>query len=69
MQATDIITDRDISLTFLKGMSVLRAFDEDQTHMSIADIARATGLDPATARRLVLTLGLSQTFSERAIIH
>lgn len=51
-----MVTDRDISLTFLKGMSVLKAFDEDQTHMSIADIARATDLDPATARRLVLTL-------------
>lgn len=49
-------SDRDISLTFLKGMSVLRAFDEDQPHMSIADIARATDLDPATARRLILTL-------------
>mgnify|MGYP003658305244 CR=1 FL=1 len=48
--------DRDISLTFLKGMAVLKAFDEDQTHMSIADVARVTGLDPATARRLVLTL-------------
>lgn len=51
-----MVTDRDISLTFLKGMSVLKAFDEDKTHMSIADIARATDLDPATARRLVLTL-------------
>ncbi|MBP0438701.1 IclR family transcriptional regulator domain-containing protein [Tianweitania sediminis] len=49
-------SDRDISLTFLKGMAVLKAFDEDQTHMTIADIARATDLDPATARRLVLTL-------------
>jgi IclR family transcriptional regulator, pca regulon regulatory protein len=49
-------TDRDISLTFLKGMAVLKAFNEDQTHMTIADIARATDLDPATARRLVLTL-------------
>lgn len=51
-----MVTDRDISLTFLKGMAVLKAFDEDQMHMSIADIARMTDLDPATARRLVLTL-------------
>ena len=50
------MNDRDISLTFLKGMAVLKAFDEDQTHMSIADVARVTDLDPATARRLVLTL-------------
>lgn len=47
---------RDISLTFLKGMSVLKAFDETRTHMTLADIARQSGLDPASARRLVLTL-------------
>ncbi|WP_346910187.1 IclR family transcriptional regulator C-terminal domain-containing protein [uncultured Roseibium sp.] len=50
------ITDRDISLTFAKGMSVLRAFDAAQTHLTLPQIARATGLDRAIARRLVLTL-------------
>jgi len=48
--------DRDISLTFLKGLSVLRVFDEDRAALTLAEIARQTGLDPATARRLVLTL-------------
>ncbi len=48
--------NRDISLTFLKGMSVLRAFDEDHSHMTLSEIARRTGLDPAAARRLLLTL-------------
>lgn len=51
-----MLSSRDISLTFAKGLAVLRVFDEKQTQMSIADIARETGLDPATARRLVLTL-------------
>jgi len=48
--------DRDISLTFLKGLTVLRVFDEDRAALTLAEIARQTGLDPATARRLVLTL-------------
>lgn len=50
------ITERDISLTFAKGMSVLKAFDTGNTHMTLPQIARATGLDRAVARRLVLTL-------------
>ncbi|SFL63832.1 IclR family transcriptional regulator domain-containing protein [Shimia aestuarii] len=48
--------NRDISLTFLKGMSVLKAFDEDNSHMTLSEIGRRTGLDPAAARRLLLTL-------------
>lgn len=50
------ITDRDISLTFAKGMSVLKAFDTGATHLTLPQIARITGLDRASARRLVLTL-------------
>ena len=50
------ITDRDISLTFVKGMTVLKAFDTGPTHLTLPQIARATGLDRASARRLVLTL-------------
>lgn len=50
------ITDRDISLTFVKGMNVLKAFDTSSTHLTLPQIARTTGLDRATTRRLVLTL-------------
>lgn len=50
------IADRDISLTFAKGMAVLKAFDTSSTHLTLPQIARATGLDRATTRRLVLTL-------------
>lgn len=50
------ITDRDISLTFAKGMAVLKAFDTSSTHLTLPQIARTTGLDRATTRRLVLTL-------------
>lgn len=51
-----MVQDRDISLTFMKGLTVLRVFDEHRAALSLAEIARQTGLDPATARRLVLTL-------------
>jgi IclR family pca regulon transcriptional regulator len=54
--ATQEISDRDISLTFVKGMSVLKAFDTGSTHLTLPQIARYTELDRATARRLVLTL-------------
>ena len=46
----------DISLTFAKGMRVLKCFDAEATHLSIPEIARRTELDRAVARRLVLTL-------------
>lgn len=52
---TDIPT-KDISLTFLKGMTVLRAFDEDHSHLTLAEISRLTHIERAVVRRLVLTL-------------
>lgn len=50
------LTERDISLTFAKGMSVLKAFDAGHTHLTMPQITRLTGLDRAIVRRLVLTL-------------
>lgn len=50
------IAEKDISLTFAKGMAVLKAFDAEHTHLTLPQIARMTGYDRATTRRLVLTL-------------
>lgn len=50
------IPAKDISLTFLKGMTVLRAFDESHSHLSLAEIGRLTNIERAAVRRLVLTL-------------
>lgn len=50
------IADRDVSLTFLKGMQVLEAFNDAGGDLSLADVARLTGHDRAIARRLILTL-------------
>lgn len=47
---------RETSLTFIKGLAVLRAFDAEHAALSPADVARRAGLDRATARRLIRTL-------------
>lgn len=39
-----------------RGIAVLRSFDGDAPRQTLADVARATGLTRATARRLLLTL-------------
>lgn len=39
-----------------RGLSVIRAFDAEHPRQTLADIARATGLTRATARRFLLTL-------------
>jgi IclR family pca regulon transcriptional regulator len=42
--------------TFAKGLAVLNCFESGRTDLTMADIARLTGFDRATARRLCLTL-------------
>jgi IclR family pca regulon transcriptional regulator len=39
-----------------RGLAVIRSFDEDHARLTIADIARETGLTRATARRFLHTL-------------
>jgi IclR family pca regulon transcriptional regulator len=39
-----------------RGLSVIRAFDAENREMTLSDVARATGLTRATARRFLLTL-------------
>lgn len=39
-----------------RGLSVLRAFDEDHRDLSLSEVAEATGMARATARRILLTL-------------
>ncbi|TPW31539.1 helix-turn-helix domain-containing protein [Martelella alba] len=42
--------------SFAKGLRVITCFGADTPRLSIADVAAATGLDRATARRCLLTL-------------
>lgn len=48
--------DRELSLTFAKGLSVLLAFQGETCDLTISEIATRTGLNRAVARRLVRTL-------------
>jgi IclR family pca regulon transcriptional regulator len=41
---------------FAKGLSVIEAFGPDRQRLTIAEVARLTGLERATARRYLLTL-------------
>ncbi|MGQ9365598.1 IclR family transcriptional regulator [Azospirillum sp. ST 5-10] len=50
------LSDKDISLTFAKGLEVVEAFGQGEPAMTIPDIARRTGINRTVARRLVLTL-------------
>jgi IclR family pca regulon transcriptional regulator len=69
MDATlNVVADREILGGFLKGLSVIQAFDRDREAMTIADVAKATGFDRATARRCLLTLtrlGYAETDGRR----
>ena len=54
--------------TFERGLSVIRAFGRETPELTLSEVARATGLDRATVRRLLLTLvdlGYVQTDGRR----
>lgn len=46
----------DIIGSLAKGLRVLECFDAERPRLAIVDVAEATGLDRATARRCLLTL-------------
>jgi IclR family pca regulon transcriptional regulator len=50
------VTERDLMGGLAKGLSVIEAFVPERPRQSISDVAAATGLDRATARRCLLTL-------------
>lgn len=50
------LTEKDISMTFAKGLQVLSAFDAQDREMTIPSIAKKTDLNRTVVRRLVLTL-------------
>src|SRR5438132_1382647 len=48
--------EKDFVQSLERGLAVLQAFSQQQPAMTLADVARATGLSRPTARRLLLTL-------------
>lgn len=51
-----MVNKTDIIAALAKGLKVIEAFHADRPRLAIADVATATGLDRATARRCLLTL-------------
>lgn len=49
-------SDPNFMTSLARGLSVIRAFTEREPNLTIADIARITGLPRAAARRCLLTL-------------
>ena len=56
---------KDGASTFAKGLAVLDCLSSGRTDLTMADIARLTGFDRATARRLCLTLESSGYLTKR----
>lgn len=50
------IMERDIMAGLAKGLAAIETFTADRPRQSITDVAKASGLDRATARRCLLTL-------------
>ncbi|WP_186394783.1 IclR family transcriptional regulator [Stappia sp. TSB10GB4] len=50
------ISERDMMSGLAKGLAVIETFTADRPRQSIAEVANASGLDRATARRCLLTL-------------
>ena len=48
--------DRDYVTSLARGLEVICAFTRDRPTMTLSDMAKATGMSRATARRLLLTL-------------
>jgi len=52
----DVARDADFVQSLERGLSVIRAFDGAPTSLTLSDVAKATGLPRAAARRFLLTL-------------
>src|SRR5947199_10055873 len=49
-------SNSDFVQSLERGLAVIRAFDAEHSELTLSDVARATGLTRAAARRFLLTL-------------
>lgn len=52
----DEIASKDLVTAFVKGLNVIKAFDYENTSMTLSDVAKKVDITRASARRLLLTL-------------
>lgn len=50
------LDSKDIVTAFIKGLNVIKAFDHENTSMTLTDVAKKVDITRASARRLLLTL-------------
>lgn len=50
------LENKDIVTAFIKGLNVIKAFDHENTSMTLSDVAKKVDITRASARRLLLTL-------------
>ena len=55
-KATDEARDTDFVQSLQRGLAVIHAFDAEHPALTLSEVARATGLARAAARRFLLTL-------------
>ena len=48
--------NKDIATSFLKGLSVIEAFDHDNSEMTLTEVAKKVNITRSTARRFLLSL-------------
>ena len=48
--------DREYVAALERGLAIIQAFDADHPEMTLTEVAKITGMSPATARRCLLTL-------------
>lgn len=48
--------NKEIVTAFIKGLNVIKAFDQENTSMTLSDVAKKVDITRASARRLLLTL-------------
>lgn len=52
-----VVRSREFVRSLERGLAVIRAFDVDHSELTLSEVARATGLTRAAARRFLITLG------------
>lgn len=55
-EINDKFDNKDIVTAFIKGLKVIKAFDEENTSMTLTDVAKKVDITRSSARRLLLTL-------------
>ena len=54
--SSELVNDKEIVTSFVKGLKVIMAFDNNNVELTVSDVAKRVDITRASARRLLLTL-------------